>query len=64
MRKHKLSDFNNKILHIMKPYTLEAIMIHVLGTLFHSLNESPVVRVSTLRALSISIQEKRMPKSI
>jgi len=48
LRKKDLSDHDNEMLNYMDHHTLEAIMVHVLGSLFHSIQDSPAVRVSTL----------------
>lgn len=53
----KLSSDDLSILDYFDLYTLEAIIIYVLGTLFHSLQESPAVRVSTMiEHLNIYVQ--------
>lgn len=41
-------NFYNCTIYTLGQYTLEAIIIHVLGLLFNSIQESSVVRVSTL----------------
>lgn len=49
--KHKkvgLTEDQLSMLNELGPYTLEAIIIHVLGSVFHSLKELPYVRMSTL----------------
>jgi DNA-directed RNA polymerase len=46
--KDKILDEDLIYIHSFDHYTLEAIMIHVLASTFHSLQDSPAVRVATL----------------
>ena len=66
--KNCLSTEDFPLLHQFGHYTLEAIMIHVLGLVFNSVREYPVVRASTLvkelesavRAQALIIMDVRM----
>lgn len=49
--KHISQDIYNSTIAQLGEYTLEAIIIYVLGVAFHSIQESSVVRVSTLLGL-------------
>lgn len=47
-KKFELSEKDLSNIHVFGQYTLEAIIIHVLGSLFNCLRDLPYVRVSTL----------------
>jgi tRNA nucleotidyltransferase/poly(A) polymerase len=48
LRKCLQSPSDLELLNYMDQYTLEALILHVLGTLFNALGENAAVRVSTL----------------
>lgn len=48
IRKKNITDNDMELLSYIRHHTLEAIMVYVLGSLFHNLQDSPAVRVSTM----------------
>jgi len=48
LKSQNIPDSDKVLLSYLDPYTIEGIIVYVLGLLFNSIQESPAVRVSTL----------------